>query len=151
MRVEDILKLKGNRIFSIAPEASLSEAVALMVTYDIGSLVVMQAGGMIGMVTFREVLSALHAHGDKLGSATVAEVMVRDPVYARPDDTVDQMRTVMTEQHIRYLPIKGDGVLLGVLSFHDVARAALKAASLENRALKEYIKNWPEPDAAAGN
>jgi CBS domain-containing protein len=149
MRVEDILKLKGNRIFSIAPEASLAEAVALMVTHDIGSLVVMQAGGMVGMITFREVLSALHAHAGKLDSATVAEVMVRDPVFGKPDDTVDQMRTVMTEQHIRYLPIERDGALLGVLSFHDVARAALKAASLENRALKEYIKNWPEPDAAA--
>jgi CBS domain-containing protein len=56
------------------------------------------------------------------------------------------MRTVMTEHHIRYLPIKDGTRLLGVLSFHDVARAALKAASLENRALKEYIKNWPEQE-----
>jgi CBS domain-containing protein len=149
MRVEDILKLKGNKVFSITPEATLAEAIELMVTHDIGSLVVMQAGEMIGMITFREVLSALHAHGAKLDSAPVAQVMVRDPVYGKPDDTVDQMRAVMTEQHIRYLPIKQGGVLLGVLSFHDVARAALKAASLENRALKEYIKNWPEADAAA--
>jgi CBS domain-containing protein len=56
------------------------------------------------------------------------------------------MRGLMTELHIRYLPIMEDGRLLGILSFHDVARAALRAASFENRLLKQYIKNWPEPD-----
>jgi CBS domain-containing protein len=54
----------------------------------------------------------------------------------------------MTELHVRYLPIMEDGRLLGILSVHDVARAALKAASFENRLLKQYIKNWPEPDPA---
>lgn len=149
MHVADILKLKGNKIFSIGPEASLADAVSLMVTQDIGSLVVMQAGQMIGIITFREVLAAVHARGGTLSGVPVGDVMVRDPVCCKPEDTVDEMRTVMTDQHIRYLPIRQDGQLLGVLSFHDVARAALKAASLENRALKHYIKNWPGADSAA--
>lgn len=149
MQVADILKLKGNQIFSVAPDASLTTVVGLMVTHDIGSLVVMEAGEMVGIVTFREVLLALHARGGSLTGAPVGEVMVRDPVCCKPEDTVDEMRGIMTDQHIRYLPIRQDGRLLGVLSFHDVARAALKAASLENRALKQYIKNWPEPDSAA--
>ena len=140
MRVADILRLKGNKIFSIGPEGSLAEAVSLMVTEDIGSLVVMQGGQMIGMITFREVLAAVHARGGTLTGATVGDVMVRNPVCCKPDDTVDDMRAVMTDQHIRYLPIRQDGQLLGVLSFHDVARAALKAASLENRALKFAAK-----------
>jgi CBS domain-containing protein len=149
MQVADILKLKGGEIFSIGPAGSLAEAVSLMVTHDIGSLVVLQAGEMVGMITFREVLAALHSRGGSLTGAAVGEVMVRDPVCCKPDDTVDQMRAVMTDQHIRYLPIKEQGRLLGVLSFHDVARAALKAASLENRALKHYIKNWPGADSTA--
>ncbi len=149
MQVADILKLKGGEIFSIGPAGSLAEAVSLMVTHDIGSLVVLQAGEMVGMITFREVLAALHSRGGSLTGAAVGEVMVRDPVCCKPDDTVDQMRAVMTDQHIRYLPIKKQGRLLGVLSFHDVARAALKAASLENRALKHYIKNWPGADSTA--
>jgi CBS domain-containing protein len=147
MHVADILKLKGGEIFSIGPAGSLAEAVSLMVTHDIGSLVVMQAGEMVGMITFREVLAALNSRGGSLAGAAVGEVMVRDPVCCKPDDTVDQMRGVMTDQHIRYLPIREHGKLLGVLSFHDVARAALKAASLENRALKQYIKNWPDSTA----
>jgi CBS domain-containing protein len=149
MHVADILKLKGNQIFSVGPEASLTAVVGLMVAHDIGSLVVMEAGEMVGIITFREVLLALHARGGTLAGAPVGEVMVRDPGCCKPDDTVDQMRGIMTDQHIRYLPIRQDGRLLGVLSFHDVARAALKAASVENRALKQYIKNWPEPDSAA--
>ena len=147
MRVGDILKVKSSStIYSIGPGGSVASAVALMVERDVGSLVVLRDGEMLGLVTFREVLAALHRQGGNLGDTTVEQIMVRDPKCGDPRDTVDEMRTVMTERHIRYLPIKDGRHLLGVLSFHDVARAALKAASLENRALKEYIKNWPEQE-----
>jgi CBS domain-containing protein len=147
MRVGDILKVKSSStIYGIEPSGTLAAAVAIMVERDVGSLVVMQNGEMVGLVTFREILSALHDQGGSLGKCSVEGVMVRDPKCGDPGDTVDQMRSLMTEHHIRYLPIKESGRLVGVLSFHDVARAALKAASLENRALKEYIKNWPEPE-----
>jgi len=147
MRVGDILKVKSSStIYSIGPGGSVASAVALMVERDVGSLVVLRDGEMLGLVTFREVLAALHRQGGNLGDTTVEQIMVRDPKCGDPRDTVDEMRTVMTEHHIRYLPIKDGTRLLGVLSFHDVARAALKAASLENRALKEYIKNWPEQE-----
>jgi CBS domain-containing protein len=144
MLVREVLKIKGERLISVAPEASLTDAVALMVQNDIGALVVLKAGEMAGMLTFREVLQALHGAKGSVHGATVQSVMVPNPASAKPEDTVDQMRTLMTEQHIRYLPIKESGKLLGVLSFHDVAKAALKAASFENTLLKTYIKNWPE-------
>jgi CBS domain-containing protein len=146
MRIREILNLKGDTIYSIAPGGLLAEAVSLMVKHDVGSLVVLSDGAMVGMVTFREVLAALDAARGSLGRHTVEEVMVKDPVCGKPDDTIDHMRGLMTDLHVRYLPIMEEGRLLGVLSFHDVARAALKAASFENRLLKQYIKNWPEPD-----
>jgi CBS domain-containing protein len=148
MRVRDILKLKGVALYSIGPDGRLIDAVKLMVEHDIGSLVVLQSGRMTGLLTFREVLGALDAGGGQLRDARVADVMIRDPVCGDPDDTVDHMRATMTDQHIRYLPIMKDGKLLGILSFHDVARAALKEASFQNQLLKQYIKNWPEADAA---
>jgi CBS domain-containing protein len=148
MRIREILNLKGDKIYSIAPDGLLSEAVNLMVKHDVGSLVVMSDDVMVGMVTFREVLAALDAGGGGLGRRTVEEVMVKDPACGKPDDTIDHMRGLMTELHVRYLPIMDEGRLVGVLSFHDVARAALKAASFENRLLKQYIKNWPESDQA---
>lgn len=148
MLVREVLKIKGDRLISVTPDISLREAVSLMVSHDIGSLLVMHPehpDDLAGILTFREVLRALHERAGALGDARVGQVMQADPPSARPEDTVDQMRSQMTEQHIRYLPIKSDGELLGVLSFHDVAKAALKAASFENKLLKTYIRNWPEP------
>ena len=66
---------------------------------------------MVGMVTFREVLAALDAAGGSLGRHTVEEVMVKDPVCGKPDDTIDHMRSLMTELHVRYLPIMDEGRL----------------------------------------
>jgi len=54
------------------------------------------------------------------------------------------MRSIMTDQHIRYLPIMESGALIGVLSFHDVAKVALRAVNFESKLLKQYIKDWPE-------
>ena len=68
---------------------------------------------------------------------------------ANPDESADHMRTIMTDQHIRYLPIMENGALIGVLSFHDVAKAVLHSVNFENKLLKQYIKDWPEGDKAS--
>ena len=148
MQVRDILKIKGNQIFSIDPGALLPQAVKLMVEHDIGSLVVMEKGQMTGLLTFREVLAAVNRYRGDIHEVKVDQVMVVSPVCGNLEDSVDQMRSVMTDSHVRYLPIKDNGALIGVLSFHDVAKASLRAASFENKLLKQYIKNWPEQDKA---
>jgi len=144
MFIRDILSLKGTTIFSIAPEGKVSDAVNTMVANDIGSLVVMEGGRMTGMLTFREVLKALDAQGGNLGALQVGSVMARDPICGSPDDSIDHLRELMTNNHIRYLPVREGDALLGVISFHDVAKAVIKETSFENRLLKRYIKNWPE-------
>jgi CBS domain-containing protein len=101
---------------------------------------------MTGLLTFREVLAAVHRYRGDIHDVKVSLVMVGSPVCGNLDDSVDQMRSMMTENHVRYLPIKDNGALIGVLSFHDVAKASLRAASFENKLLKQYIKNWPEQD-----
>ena len=148
MQVKDILKIRGGQIFSIGPDAPLPQAVSLMVEHDIGSLVVMEKGQMTGLLTFREVLAAVHRYRGDIHEVKVNQVTVRDPICGNLDDSVDQMYSVMTDNHVRYLPIKDNGALIGVLSFHDVAKASLRAASFENKLLKQYIKNWPEQDKA---
>ena len=62
----------------------------------------------------------------------------------KPDDTSAALREVMAAQHVRYVPVLENGNLLGVISFHDIAKSVIKEASFENRLLKRYIKNWPE-------
>lgn len=147
MIIRDILNLKGSTIFSIVPAGLVADAVALMVRHDIGSLVVMENDAMSGMLTFREVLRALDAHHGNLGDLPVHEVMVRDPLVCALEDSADSLRERMTQQHVRYVPVMDNGRLLGVISFHDIAKAVIKEASFENRLLKRYIKNWPEEDA----
>jgi CBS domain-containing protein len=146
MIIRDILNLKGNAIFSIAPQGRVADAVATMVHHDIGSLVVMEGGAMLGMLTFREVLHGLDARHGNLGDLPVSDVMVRDPLICAPEDSSDGVRDHMTKQHVRYVPVMEHGQLLGIISFHDIAKAAIKEASFENRLLKRYIKNWPEED-----
>ena len=148
MFIRDILNLKGSAIFSIGPTGKVSHAVQVMVANDIGSLVVMEGGRMTGMLTFREVLQALEAQSGNLADLRVKKVMVADPICGSPDDTLDHLREVMTKNHVRYLPVKDGDHLLGVISFHDVAKSVIKETSFENRLLKRYIKNWPEADAA---
>ena len=144
MIIRDILGLKGGTIFSIPPEGLLSDAVKTMVSNDIGSLVVMKDGAMVGMLTFREVLSELNVRGGNLGDAQVGAVMVKEPITGNPTDSVDHLREIMLSNHIRYLPVAEGERLLGVISFHDVAKAVIKQTNFENRLLKRYIKNWPE-------
>ena len=111
-----------------------------MVGHDVGSLVVIENGRMVGMLTFREVLKALEASGG-LAQMAVREVMVRDPVCGSPADTIDDLRALMTSHHVRYLPVKDGESLVGVVSFHDVAKAVIKETNMENRLLRRYIES----------
>ena len=147
MQVREILRVKGAALFTARPQQTLASAIDMMAEQDVGSLVVMDGGRMVGMLTFREVLLALRQQACSTG-LTVGDVMVADPVTAYPAMEVNALRQLMIERHSRYLPVIEDGTLLGVISFLDVAKAVLEEQSLENALLKNYIKNWPEETAA---
>ncbi len=143
MLIRDILRLKGGTIYSIDAGGRLTTAVELMVQRDVGSLVVTDGAQMVGMLTFREVLQALNAGGGSLAVLEAREVMVRDPVCGSTADTIDDLRELMTRNHVRYLPVKDGETLVGVVSFHDVAKAVIKETSMENRLLKRYLESEP--------
>jgi CBS domain-containing protein len=143
MLTKEILRVKGSALYTVAPHARLAEALDSMVENDIGSLVVMDHGRLAGMLTFREVLRALRG-GVSAADTQVADVMVAEPAVVGPDMEVDDLRRLMLDTKVRYVPVMDGSTLAGVLSFHDVARAVLEEQSFENRMLKGYIKNWPE-------
>jgi len=143
MLIRDILSLKGGTIYSIEAAGLLTTAVGLMVRHDVGSLVVMEGTRMVGMLTFREVLQALDVGAGSLDAREAREVMVSEPVCGSPGDTLDELRELMTRNHVRYLPVKDGDKLAGVVSFHDVAKAVIKQTSMENRLLKRYIESQP--------
>ncbi len=144
MQVSEILKVKGNALFTIAPEGKLTEAVSVMAQHNMGSLVVIDQGRVVGMLTFKEVLMALDKGRGALGDARVGGTMERDPVTAGPAMEVNDLRRTMIDSGARYIPVMDRDKLLGVISFRDVAKAVLEEQDFENRMLKGYIKNWPE-------
>src|SRR5690349_22829746 len=105
MLVSEILRIKGNTLFTTTPQGSVLEAVRVMAQHDIGSLVVMDHGRMVGMLTFAEVLEVLAERGGTLGDVTVADVYERDPLVADPHLDVMDLRRNMLERHARYVPV----------------------------------------------
>ena len=151
MQVKEILRIKGSTLYTVTPATSLADAVISMADHDIGSVVVMEAGKLAGMLTFREIIKVLAQRQQEnrvgptptMSQIAVSEVMEAKPAIADPEMDVDQLRTIMIECHQRYMPVMEKATLLGVISFHDVARAVLEEQAFENRMLKGYIKNWP--------
>ncbi|MGC7402478.1 CBS domain-containing protein [Pandoraea pneumonica] len=147
MRVSDILKVKGNTLFTVTPETSLAEAVDTMAEHDIGSLVVMEYGDLVGMLTFREIINTISKNGGTVGTSTIRKVMDDHPLTCTPETDVNEVRRMMLERHARYLPVMDSRTLMGVISFYDVARAVVEEQSFENRMLKAYIRDWPAEEA----
>lgn len=144
MLVSEILAIKGKVLYTVAADRPLAEAVEIMTEQDVGSVVVFEGGRMAGIVTFREVLQAVHRGGAEWGQMPVRDAMVASPMTASPNMEMDELRRLMVDHHQRYLPVMEDLTLMGVVSFHDVAKAVLEEQSFENRMLKNYIRNWPE-------
>lgn len=144
MQVREIIRLKGGTLYTATPQQSLASAIDTMAELDMGSLVVMDAGKMVGMLTFREVMLALKEHASSPSGLVVGDVMVQDPVTAFPNMEANDLRRLMIEKHSRYLPVLDGDLLMGVISFLDVAKAVLEEQSFENKMLKSYIKNWPD-------
>jgi CBS domain-containing protein len=144
MIIREILADKGDKMYCVTPETQVGDAVTLMIKQDISSVLVLRDGNLAGLVTLREILRGLNRLGQKLTSVPVAEIMTAQPITGHPEDSVHHLRTMMTDNHITHRPILENGKLAGIISFHDVARSAMKDVAFENTLLKRYIKNWPE-------
>jgi CBS domain-containing protein len=144
MQVLEIFRRKEVALYTTTPQQSLADAIDAMAEYDVGSLVVMEHGKMVGMLTFREVLVALKQRGGQASGVAVGDVMVKDPVTVYPSMEANELRRLMIEKHSRYMPVMDGDMLMGVISFLDVAKAVLDEQGFENQMLKSYIKNWPE-------
>ncbi|MDF1484051.1 CBS domain-containing protein [Ramlibacter sp. H39-3-26] len=143
MKVSDILRVKGNTLYTITPAEPLARAVSTMAEKDIGSLVVMEHGDLVGMLTFREVILAIVGNGGSVGKTLVRTAMDDAPLTCTNETDLDEVRRMMLERHARYMPVMDRRMLMGVISFYDVARAVVDSQNFENRMLKAYIRDWP--------
>ena len=155
MDVREILKLKDNAWFTVSPTTPIAEAIILMDENDTGAVVVVDGGEVVGMLTFREVVAILARRlKERYAGPTppileifVNEAMVPDPPMTTPDMDVDDLRRLMLDNKARYVPVMDGKTVISVVSLRDISRAVLEEKSLENRAMRSYIYNWPEKDS----
>ena len=150
MKVSDILRVKGGTLYTVPPEQPLAQALSTMAEFDIGSLVVMSHGDLVGILTFREVIQAVVRNGGSVGGTLVRSVMDDAPLTCTPETEIDEVRRMMLGRHARYMPVMSHRTLMGVISFYDVARAVVDSQDFENRMLKAYIRDWPVEEPERG-
>jgi len=143
MKVSDILRVKGNTLYTVSPDEPLARAIDIMAEKDIGSLVVMDHGDLTGMLTFREVIQCIVANRHTCGETLVRTAMDDHPLTCTLETELDEVRRMMLERHARYMPVMDKRMLMGVISFYDVAKAVVDSQNFENRMLKAYIRDWP--------
>ena len=144
MKVSDILRVKGHSLITVTPDETLATGIQIMSEKDIGSLVVMEHGDLVGMLTFREVMQALAQNGSSIGNISVRKAMDDAPITCTSETDMDEVRRMMLNNHARYMPVMDKRMLMGVISFYDVAKAVVDSQNFENKMLKAYIRDWPE-------
>jgi CBS domain-containing protein len=140
MFVSDILSQKGGLVFSVTPATSVAEVSKQLSVRRIGSVLVLnEASSVVGIVSERDLVRALAAHGPKALELEARQIMTRDVVTCDPDDSIDEVMQAMTNGRFRHLPVVHRGELLGLVSIGDVVKARLEEAQHEAEALKAYI------------
>lgn len=143
LKVSEILRVKGDILYTSTPDTVISQAIEIMSEQDVGSLVIMEHGELVGMLTFREIIRHLHKHGPAGYGYTIRSIMNDAPISVTPNTSADEVQRLMLAKHARYLPVMDGPMLLGVISFFDLARALVEAEKFENKMLKAYIRDWP--------
>ncbi len=149
LKVSEILRVKGNTLYTATPDMPVQHAIETMSAHDIGSLVIMEHGTLVGMLTFREILRHLDRCKGSVGQTTIRAIMDDAPVSVTPNTSADEVQRLMLDKHARYIPVMDGSVLMGVISFYDMAQAIVAAQQFENNMLKAYIRDWPEDRSAS--
>lgn len=137
--VKELLREKGSQVWTIAPQATVYEALELMAAKNIGSLVVVERGDVVGVFTERDYARKVILKGRSSKTTTVAELMTADVLYVSPDDTIENCMALMTEKRLRHLPVMDDGKLAGVVSIGDIVKVIISEREFTIRELERYI------------
>ena len=144
VKISTILDNKGSVVHSISPENTLKQMADKMLAKKIGSLLVTDKDGtLVGIISERDFLTIVGEHTKDWEDITVSDVMTKEVVTATPEDTLEQVMSVMTEHHIRHIPVMGNDKIVGVLALGDIINALLDKSLFQNKLLKRYIKDWP--------
>jgi CBS domain-containing protein len=137
--VKQLLESKAPGVVTIAPEASVFKALELMADKDIGAVVVTHNSRVIGIMSERDYARKVILHNRSSKEIPVAQIMTEKVLYVRPTQTVDECMALMTDKHIRHLPVLDGERLIGVLSIGDLVRATISEQDFVIKQLENYI------------
>ncbi|GBE09773.1 inosine-5'-monophosphate dehydrogenase [bacterium BMS3Bbin12] len=137
--VRQLLDEKGSTVWTIAPDASVYEAIALVAEKNIGALLVVQDGKPVGLVSERDYARKVILKGHTAGTLSVRDIMTRRPVCTDPDETLEQCMAVITERRVRHLPVLECGDIIGLISIGDLVKAIIDEQQFVIEQLERYI------------
>ena len=137
--IDSILARKGGDIFSILPDATVFEAIEMMDQKNVGALIVMENNRLIGMISERDYTRKVFLRGKRSRETKVAEIMSTNVTTARPQEGVDECLRVMTEKHIRHLPVIDGENIVGIISIGDLVKWVIASQSAAIAHLENYI------------
>lgn len=140
MRATDILDIKGREVVTVSPDAALHTAIETLAARNIGAVVVLGEGRIVGILSERDVVRLLAGAPTGFRENRIDSLMTKDPVTIEEGATIEEIEAVMTERRIRHLPVAHAGRLVGILSIGDVVKHRIEAAREEAEALKGYIQ-----------
>lgn len=138
-KVNQILRSKGNDIWSVSPQASVLDALHLMAGKDVGALLVMDGEHVAGIFSERDYARKVILQGKASKDTPVQEIMTQRVIFVQPDQSIEDCMAVMTEKHVRHLPVMENGKLLGVISIGDVVKEIIAAQGFVIEQLENYI------------
>ena len=154
MRIADILRDKGPAVATVTEGTTVTALLADLAAHNIGSMVVIGTGGqersdsgnvgggeerIVGIVSERDVLRKLHEYGPGLLSRPVADVMSAVVVTCGPEDRIDDLAALMTDNRVRHVPVLVDGRLVGIVSIGDVVKHRMEEMAAQHQQLQAYI------------
>jgi CBS domain-containing protein len=139
MRISDVLRRKGSAVATVDPGLSVNGLVGELAKHNVGAMVVVTGGAVIGIVSERDVVRQLHERGAELLNAKVSDIMTTTVVTCLPTDSVDSLAATMTERRIRHMPVLADGELIGIVSIGDVVKSRIGELELDREQLQSYI------------
>jgi CBS domain-containing protein len=139
MRIADVLRNKGASVATITPETSVAGLLTELTVHNIGAMVVVSQDGLAGIVSERDVVRKLHELGGEILRRPVSEIMTTMVVTCSPDDSVDHLNALMTENRVRHVPVVVDGRLTGIVSIGDVVKTRMQELESEQQQLQAYI------------
>jgi CBS domain-containing protein len=139
MRIADVLRNKGASVATITPETSVSGLLTELAVHNIGAMVVMSQDGLVGIVSERDVVRKLHEMGAEILHRPVSEIMTTVVATCTPDDSVNSLSALMTENRVRHVPVVVNGRLAGIVSIGDVVKTRMEELEAEQQQLQAYI------------